>query len=173
SFGRPGLPGRRPRTRLPEGHGPGELRRRGRRSGPGGFSSPCTLRGHPAGAGVQPCDRPGDRTREGDAPRRDRALQPVRAWRQGRAYRRRAQDNPRINPRGNTVSEETSNTQDQAQAQAQNSAPEGGRIDPAFFTCVNEYLELTNRQAKQQGLKRISMASLYAASRFNAHVYMA
>ena len=69
------------------------------------------------------------------------------------------------------MSEETSNTQDQAQAQ--NSAPEGGRIDPAFFTCVNEYLELTNRQAKQQGLKRISMASLYAASRFNAHVYMA
>jgi len=69
------------------------------------------------------------------------------------------------------VSEETSNTQDQAQDQTK--APEGGRIDPAFFTCVNEYLELTNRQAKQQGLKRISMASLYAASRFNAHVYMA
>ncbi len=46
-------------------------------------------------------------------------------------------------------------------------------LDPAFFTCVNEYLELTNRQSKQQGLKRISMASLYAAARFNAHVYLA
>ena len=47
------------------------------------------------------------------------------------------------------------------------------QLDPAFFTCVNEYLELTNRQSKQQGLKRISMASLYAAARFNAHVYLA
>ena len=46
------------------------------------------------------------------------------------------------------------------------------QLDPAFFTCVNEYLELTNRQSKQQGLKRISMASLYAAARFNAHVYL-
>ena len=46
-------------------------------------------------------------------------------------------------------------------------------LDPAFFTCVNEYLELTNRQSKQQGLKRISVASLYAAARFNAHVYLA
>ena len=47
------------------------------------------------------------------------------------------------------------------------------QLDPAFFTCVNEYLELTNRQSKKQGLKRISMASLYAAARFNAHVYLA
>ncbi|HZV39518.1 MAG TPA: DUF3144 domain-containing protein [Pseudoxanthomonas sp.] len=46
-------------------------------------------------------------------------------------------------------------------------------LDPAFFTCVNEYLELTNRQSQQQGLKRISVASLYAAARFNAHVYLA
>lgn len=46
-------------------------------------------------------------------------------------------------------------------------------LDPAFFTCVNEYLELTNKQSKEQGLKRISMASMYAASRFNAHVYLA
>ncbi len=46
------------------------------------------------------------------------------------------------------------------------------QLDPAFFTCVNEYLELTNRQAKQQGLKRISVASLYAAARFNSHVYL-
>ena len=47
------------------------------------------------------------------------------------------------------------------------------QLDPAFFTCVNEYLELTNRQSREQGLKRISMASLYAAARFNAHVYLA
>lgn len=46
-------------------------------------------------------------------------------------------------------------------------------LDSAFFTCVNEYLELTNRQSRQQGLKRISVASLYAAARFNAHVYLA
>ena len=53
-----------------------------------------------------------------------------------------------------------------ADQQAQN------QLDPAFFTVVNEYLELTNRQSKTQGLKRISMASLYAAARFNAHVYL-
>jgi hypothetical protein len=60
--------------------------------------------------------------------------------------------------------------QNQAQAEAgQQPQP----LDPAFFTCVNEYLELTNKQSKEQGLKRISMASMYAASRFNAHVYLA
>ena len=52
-------------------------------------------------------------------------------------------------------------------------AADQNQVDPAFFTCVNEYLELTNRQSKVQGLKRISMASLYAAARFNAHVYLA
>ena len=57
--------------------------------------------------------------------------------------------------------------------ETQASQPPKGQLDPAFFTCVNEYLELTNRQSKQQGLKRISMASLYAAARFNAHVYLA
>jgi phage terminase Nu1 subunit (DNA packaging protein) len=51
--------------------------------------------------------------------------------------------------------------------------PNPNQLDPAFFTCVNEYLELTNKQARVQGLKRISMASLYAAARFNAHVYLA
>ena len=56
--------------------------------------------------------------------------------------------------------------------ETQASQPPKGQLDPAFFTCVNEYLELTNRQSKQQGLKRISMASLYAAARFNAHVYL-
>ena len=60
-------------------------------------------------------------------------------------------------------------TSQTAQAANDNAA---NQLDPAFFTCVNEYLELTNRQSKQQGLKRISMASLYAAARFNAHVYL-
>ncbi|TKR33586.1 DUF3144 domain-containing protein [Luteimonas gilva] len=60
---------------------------------------------------------------------------------------------------------------DENQTQAQN--PQQNQLDPAFFTCVNEYLELTNKQSQQQGLKRISMASMYAASRFNAHVYLA
>lgn len=63
--------------------------------------------------------------------------------------------------------------QDQTQAQAPSQAAQGEQLDSAFFTCVNEYLELTNRQSKEQGLKRISMASLYAAARFNSHVYLA
>jgi len=46
-------------------------------------------------------------------------------------------------------------------------------LDPAFFTSVNEYLELTNRQSREHGLKRISLASLYAAARFNSHVFLA
>jgi hypothetical protein len=69
--------------------------------------------------------------------------------------------------RGTTVTDETQAQGADAQAQ------QPAQLDPAFFTCVNEYLELTNRQSKEQGLKRISMASLYAAARFNAHVYLA
>ena len=53
-----------------------------------------------------------------------------------------------------------------ASAQAQNGP------DPKFFDCVNEYLELTNKQSRQYGEKRISLASMYAAARFNAHVYL-
>lgn len=59
------------------------------------------------------------------------------------------------------------------QPQGTQAAEPQSQLDPAFFTCVNEYLELTNRQSKEQGLKRISMASMYAASRFNAHVFLA
>ena len=62
------------------------------------------------------------------------------------------------------------NTQQQPAAQP---AGTPNQLDPAFFTCVNEYLELTNRQSKVHGYKRISMAALYAAARFNAHVYLA
>ena len=46
------------------------------------------------------------------------------------------------------------------------------QLDPAFFDCVNEYLELTNKQSRQYGEKRISLASMYATARFNAHVYL-
>lgn len=62
--------------------------------------------------------------------------------------------------------------QNDPQAQQNQTGQNQTQLDPAFFTCVNEYLELTNRQAKQQGLKRISVASLYAAARFNSHVYL-
>ena len=62
---------------------------------------------------------------------------------------------------------------EQTQNPSPTETPSASGLDPAFFTCVNEYLELTNRQSKQQGLKRTSMASLFAAARFNAHVYLA
>ncbi|MGO4550074.1 DUF3144 domain-containing protein [Lysobacter sp. 2RAF19] len=59
------------------------------------------------------------------------------------------------------------NTDAQAQADEQQN-----QLDPGFFKVVNEYLELTNKQSKEHGLKRISMASLYAAARFNVHTFM-
>lgn len=61
--------------------------------------------------------------------------------------------------------------QDQAQADAE--AGQRGNVDPKFFECVNEYLELTHRQTQQFGDKRISLASLFAAARFNSHVFLA
>ena len=60
----------------------------------------------------------------------------------------------------------------QTQAAADASAQARNGPDPKFFDCVNEYLELTNRQSQQYGEKRISLASMYAAARFNAHVYL-
>ena len=50
--------------------------------------------------------------------------------------------------------------------------PPETQLDPKFFDVVNQYLELTNKQSKEHGLQRISMASMYAAARFNAHAYM-
>lgn len=61
---------------------------------------------------------------------------------------------------------------DQEQAQAQPAADNPNNLDPAFFTAVNEYLELTNRQSREHGLKRISLASMFASARFNSHVYL-
>ena len=60
----------------------------------------------------------------------------------------------------------------QTQAAADASAQAQNPPDPKFFDCVNEYQELTNRQSQQYGEKRISLASMYAAARFNAHVYL-
>jgi hypothetical protein len=46
-------------------------------------------------------------------------------------------------------------------------------IDPAFFECVNEQLELTNAQVNRgHGLWRISLASVHATARFNAHALL-
>ena len=59
---------------------------------------------------------------------------------------------------------------DEANAQAQQ-AEQQNQLDPKFFTVVNDYLELTNKHSKEHGLQRISMASMYAAARFNAHAY--
>jgi hypothetical protein len=67
--------------------------------------------------------------------------------------------------RGKTVTEET-------QSQPQSEMPTPQKIDQAFFACVDEYLELTRKQSMQQGIKRINMASMFAAARFNAHVYL-
>jgi hypothetical protein len=62
-------------------------------------------------------------------------------------------------------------TQDAAQAAQQ--SQQQAQIDPAFFTCVNEQLELANNQANRgHGLRRISLASLHAAARFNSHAFL-
>jgi hypothetical protein len=56
---------------------------------------------------------------------------------------------------------------------APEAAAQQPRIDPAFFTCVNEQLDLANAQANRgHGLRRISLASLHATARFNAHAYL-
>lgn len=60
---------------------------------------------------------------------------------------------------------------DETQSQPQ-PPQDPNQLDPAFFTCVNAFLELANQQARDQGLKRISMATLYATARFNVHGYL-
>ena len=49
----------------------------------------------------------------------------------------------------------------------------GTQFPPQFFDCVNEYLELTNKQAQKFGEKNISLAALFASARFNSHVVLA
>ena len=58
-------------------------------------------------------------------------------------------------------------------AAEQQNAQNPNQLDPAFFDCVNEYLELTNKQSQQYGEKNISLAALFASARFNAHVFLA
>ncbi|MEO6364758.1 MAG: hypothetical protein ABIO38_01725 [Luteimonas sp.] len=42
------------------------------------------------------------------------------------------------------------------------------RLDPAFFSCVDTLPELAYQRAHEPELKRIRMATLFAAARFNA-----
>ncbi len=63
--------------------------------------------------------------------------------------------------------------QDNAPAQPQLDPNLPPKVDPAFFTCVNEYLEVTHRQMQHFGDKRVSLTSLFAAARFNSHVFLA
>lgn len=59
------------------------------------------------------------------------------------------------------------------QAQNQVDPQTGTPFPPQFFECVNEYLELTNKQSQKYGEKNISLAALFASARFNAHVFLA
>jgi hypothetical protein len=51
-------------------------------------------------------------------------------------------------------------------------ANQGTALDPEFFTCVNEFVEVANRQMKKHGSKRVSAAILHAAARCNVHMFM-
>jgi len=61
---------------------------------------------------------------------------------------------------------------DEQVQQAQDANQGGTQFPPQFFDCVNEYLELTNKQSQQYGDKNISLAALFASARFNAHVFL-
>ena len=41
-----------------------------------------------------------------------------------------------------------------------------------FFTSVNEYLDVTRKQSTESGPQRPSVASMFAAARFNAYVFI-
>lgn len=45
-------------------------------------------------------------------------------------------------------------------------------VDVAFYTNINQFLELAHKQAGRYGAKRTSLAALYGAARFNALVYL-
>ncbi|MBS0215888.1 MAG: DUF3144 domain-containing protein [Proteobacteria bacterium] len=51
-------------------------------------------------------------------------------------------------------------------------AGQPNQLDPEFFVCSNTYLNIANQQARQQGLRRVSGAILYAAARYNVHAYL-
>ena len=44
--------------------------------------------------------------------------------------------------------------------------------DVDFFASVNEYLDLTRKQSTESGPQRPSIASMFAAARFNAYVFI-
>ena len=52
---------------------------------------------------------------------------------------------------------------------AEDSSPQP---DNAFFASVNEYLDLTRKQSTESGPQRPSVASMFAAARFNAYVFI-
>ncbi len=70
------------------------------------------------------------------------------------------------------MADEQSQEETQQAPEPHPDAANPNNLDPAFFDCVNEYLEVTNRQSQQHGVKRTSLASMFAAARFNAHVYL-
>ena len=86
--------------------------------------------------------------------------------------------------RGSTVSDDKNASENQAsenqasqnQANENQAPPQDGpranRIDPEFFSSINEFLELAHKQAARHGPKRVSLAALYGAARFNALVYL-
>ena len=63
-------------------------------------------------------------------------------------------------------------SQSQPGVGGQDQATPRKHVDEAFFTCVNQFVKVANDTAQQAGPQRVSVASLYAAARFNAHVYL-
>lgn len=51
-------------------------------------------------------------------------------------------------------------------------APAANLPDQAFFVAANDHVELSNRQARREGVQKTGLASLYGAARFNAHAYL-
>lgn len=86
-LGGPGLPGHRPRARLPEGLGPRRVPRGHRRRRHAGAAPPVAERGHHPGhrVGARPRGRAGGRQGAGQG--RADHRQPVRARRQGHGHR--------------------------------------------------------------------------------------
>ncbi|MFN3702683.1 DUF3144 domain-containing protein [Thermomonas sp.] len=71
------------------------------------------------------------------------------------------------------MADDIAQQEQQAQPAAEQQNAQGGTpFPPQFFDCVNEYLELTNKQSQKYGEKNISLAALFAAARFNAHVFL-
>lgn len=53
------------------------------------------------------------------------------------------------------------------------SEPGAVQVNEAFFSSVNEFVQLANRLAREQSLEHASAAALFAAARFNTHVFLA